>query len=300
MKNIERFFGLLFVAAFVLGLFLPSASHFLQLLVVPCLILILYFSFLSIKTKHALSHFKHPVTIIGFLALYLLIIPVLIYLIVGFHDKTLAAGLMFIAAAPTGVAAPALTKIVKGNNALTLIFTVLTHFLVPFTLVSLFWMFTSFRVELELFEIFKTLIAFVFIPFILSSITKQFAGNLIEKTKKYYKAATIILISIMIYIVVGQQSDLILANPILSLKYLVWVYALFILMQAIGYFLPFWKDKKERIALSVSKTYINSALIIVLAHEFLPPAIILMAVLTEVPFSTLLGPFNFLIYKKTK
>lgn len=88
----------------------------------------------------------------------------------------------------------------------------------------------------------------------------------------------------------------IVAQPIESLLFdVLWLYILFIILFLAGYFMAFWRKKEDKIALAVSKSYMNNALAIGLAFAFFDPRITILMVLSEIPWNTTLGLFKLLL-----
>jgi predicted Na+-dependent transporter len=65
--------------------------------------------------------------------------------------------------------------------------------------------------------------------------------------------------------------------------------AVYIFLCLITFVFSSHRPPEERIALMISRTYMNNALAIVLAQAFFGPAVTLMMVLAEIPWFTTFG-----------
>jgi len=295
MKQIEKYFGFIFLATLALALFLPWGTTLLKPYVVPALMLMMFFSFIKIDIKEVVENIKKPF-LISFLSLfYLFLIPVAVYYTFTLISPTLGIGLALLAAAPPAIACPALTNIVKGNTALSLSATFITHLLAPFSIVIVFYLLTATTLELDFVSILKSLLIIILIPLVISQVIKPYIKDFVKKTQHTYTAITILLIVLIVYAVLRDQKDLILSNPLENLIIVLWLYVLHIATHIIGYILPFWRKRDEKISSSVMATYKNAILVLVIAYKFFSPEIALIIVLSEIPFATLLAPFRYVL-----
>ncbi|NLJ44728.1 MAG: hypothetical protein GX431_13800, partial [Bacteroidales bacterium] len=86
--------------------------------------------------------------------------------------------------------------------------------------------------------------------------------------------------------------DIIMQNPAGLIWQVAVIYLVFIILHFIGYFIC-WRDKKEnRIAVAIGAAYMNNGMAIVLAVSYFSPAILVLMVLSELPWNTLLAPFK--------
>ncbi len=141
------------------------------------------------------------------------------------------------------------------------------------------------------------LIKLIFVPLLISQVIKiVFNKKYLEPIQKYSNSLTIILISFMIAIVIGGQADQILSNPSEVIYYLLILYCAFFLFQIASYFMVYKLHKRDKIAVSNSKTFMNLALGIGLAYIFFDPKIAFILVIAEIPWSTMLVVFS--LYEK--
>ena len=96
----------------------------------------------------------------------------------------------------------------------------------------------------------------------------------------------------MVYTVIGSQNESLIKMSDDILKQLAIVYLIFILLHIVGYLLAYQQNKKNKISITIGAAYINNGLAIVLAAKYFDPYILLLMVLSELPWNTLLAPFR--------
>ena len=286
--------------AVLLAIFAPQLAKHLSIVLETSLIIILTLVFLKIDLKEIIKKIRDIRLMAYIVFLFLIAIPVLIYFIAQFFDENIALGLLLLTAMPAGASAPALTDLVKGNSALSTSITIITSLLAPFTVPLLFTIFTGKDISIEPFSMFKTLAILILLPIIFSEIIKKYFKKTVEKTKASFSAINIIILSLFLYTVIGMQAETITSNLANVLKYLLIVYPVFILLHGLGYLSAYGRNKKDKISFAVSKAYMNNGLGILLAAKFFNPEITLLLVLSEIPWSTLLKPFQKIINLRTK
>lgn len=297
VKSIEEKFWLTLIIALVFGLSIPAFGKSLNFLIIPSLMIVLFLTYLKIDFLEMISHVKRPVFLIYILFMFLLIIPAIVFGIFQFINPELSIGFLLLCSMPAGVASPVFTNIVKGNTSLTVVVSLISHLIAPLTVPLLFFLFTRKILPIDIWSLSKTLFLLSLVPLLSALIVKKTKPKIINATKSYYGFVSISIIGFLIYIAAANQSNEILHNPMNILIDVIWLYALFIFLHTVGYFAAFWRNKKDKIALSVARTYMNNSLALGLALAFFTPKIALLIVLSEIPWSTALGPFNYFLKK---
>ncbi|HSW87808.1 MAG TPA: bile acid:sodium symporter [Candidatus Saccharimonadales bacterium] len=289
----EKNFWLPLGISLLLGLALPSFGKNLSVLIIPVIMLNFFLSCLKIDFLEVVEHIKRPLFIIYILVIYLLIVPVVFYYIFQAINPDIAVGILLLASMPPGVSSIVLTDIFEGNASLSMAISIPAYLISPFTVPLLFLILTQKQIALDVNSLFKTLLFVNFFPLIVSQIVRKTSNKFIEKTKAYYNIVNILCIAVTIYIVTAVQAKNILGNPYIALYGVLWISMLFIGLYFIGYFAGFWRKKEDKIALAVSKVYMNNALAIGLAATFFSPKIALLMVLSEVPWAMTQGIFKY-------
>ncbi len=114
----------------------------------------------------------------------------------------------------------------------------------------------------------------------------------ILKYNHFITTTNILILTVMVFAVIGSQREIILNDFLRILWQVAALYAVFILLHIIGYYIGFKKNMKDKIALTVVSAYRNNGLAIVLAAVYFDPSILILMVLTELPWNTLIIPFR--------
>jgi len=297
VKFIEEKFWLPLIIALILGLLIPTFGKSLNFLIIPFLMIILFLTYFKTDLIEIISHIKKPFFLIYVLIIFLLIIPAAVFIFFQFINPELSIGFLLLCSMPAGVSSPVFTNIVKGNTSLTIVVSFISHLVVPFTVPLLFLLLTQKVLAIDLWNLSKILLLLGFVPLLFAQIVRKTNQKFINSTRSYYGFISIIIISFLVYIAIANQSREILDNPVSTFLDILWLYGLFIFLHIVGYLTAFWRNKEDKIALSVAKTYMNNSLALGLAIAFFPPKIALLVALSEIPWTTTLAPFNYFIKK---
>jgi BASS family bile acid:Na+ symporter len=290
---IEKYFWLFLIAGILLGLWNP-----LQLRMVPAVLpkillgLMLFFVFLKIDSLQILENIRNLKLMIYISFLYMIIIPLFFFLSIKVFNPDLAIGILLLTAMPAGVSTPALTDIVKGNVSLSMSLTIVSQLVSPFTVPLLFWLINLNGHSIDKLLMLKDMAIIVFLPMIIAQVIKKYFPVLINKTQHYFTSLNVLLLFAFVYLAISSQRNYILENPSGMVWKILVLYLVFILLHIIGYLICFRENKENRIAVAVGAAYMNNGMAIVLATSYFKPEILVLMVLSELPWNTLLGPFK--------
>ena len=226
---------------------------------------------------------------------YMIIIPVLFFFTIDIFNHQLAIGILLLTSMPAAVSLPALADIVKGNTALSTSITIVTSLIAPFTIPILFGLLNFENLDINSWEIFKDLTIIIFIPMVLSQVIRKKFTKTIHKKKHLFTSINILLLSIMVYIVMGSIRDVVIVDSIDIIMQVVFLYIIFSLLHVIGYLLGYKQNNQKKITISIGAAYMNNSLAIVLAAKYFDPYILVLMVLSELPWTTMLAPFRKII-----
>lgn len=252
----------------------------------------LFLVFLKIDVTEILHHLKQFKLLFYIVVTFLFLTPIAIYLIVSLFNQELALGLLLLTSMPAGAATPALTDMFKGNAALAMVIVVLTSMIAPFSIPIIFSFLDFQDIKIDQLEMFKTLLLMIIVPMLLSQVFKKYFPQKVDKLKPTFSAINVLIMTFILYTVIGVQRDMIFANFSEIIISLVAVYLVFIALHILGYLLAFKLPYKDKITFVITKTYVNNALAIVIAAKFFTPTITLLMVLSELPWATLLVPLK--------
>jgi BASS family bile acid:Na+ symporter len=289
---VERFFWIFLFAGLVLGLVYPVYTDFLMLWLEPLLMIMLFMVFLKSDLMHILGEIKNYKLMLYLVCVYMIIIPLLFFFTINQFNQKLAVGILLLTAMPAAVAAPALTDILKGNTALAASITIITSMIAPFSIPILFGMLNIEKLSIDPWVIFKDLTIIVFVPMVISQIARKYFQRTVQRKKHLFTPINILILSLMVYIVVGSQRDVILGDSVHVISQLAILYLIFILLHIIGYMLGYKQRIKNKISITIGAAYMNNGLAIVLAAKYFDPYILVLMVLSDLPWNTLLAPFR--------
>lgn len=252
----------------------------------------LFFVFLKIDALDIIEKMRDYKRMIFISVVYMIIIPVMFFLLFSVFDRQLALGILLLASMPAGVSTPALTDLLKGNISLAMSIVIVTQFIAPFTIPFLFWMVDTKGLEINKLLMFRDIAILVFLPLVLAQITKRIFPGVVKRNQHLLTSANVFLLFVFVYVAISLQRNIILDNPASLVWKTVLLYMVFILLHAVGYFISFRDNKENRIAMSVTSAYMNNGLAIVLASTYFGPEILVLMVLSEIPWNTLLAPFK--------
>ena len=289
---IEKYFWVFFIAGLLMGLIIPVYNDNLMSLLKPLLMVMLFLVFLKTDVAQIFTKIRNYKQMTFLSLSFMLVIPLLLFFVINLFDQTLAIGVLLLTAMPAAVASPALTDIVKGNIALSTSIVIITSLIAPFTVPFLFWLIQFEGLSVNPLWLFKDLAIVIIIPVIASQIIKKYAYNIIVKKDHVITSVNVIILSFMVYIAMASQREVILNDFTGILWHTFLLYIVSILLHFIGYFMGFKEDNKGKIAITIASAYKNNGMAIVLAALYFEPAILILMVLSELPWNTLLIPYR--------
>lgn len=291
IQFLDTYFGAFLIAGLVMGLINPAFSSRLMPLLEPSLMVMLFLVFLKTDIAHILQKMKNYRQVIFFALMYMIIIPVLFFLAIHSFSPELATGILLLTAMPAGAASPALTDIVRGNTALSAGIVITTSLIAPVTVPFLFWMLQIEALSVNYWMVFRDLGLLIFLPMAASQLVKRYFPRTIKKNSHLFTSVNVLLLSVMVYTAIGAQRETIFNEPVKIIWQTGFLYLVFILLHVIGYFMGFREDHRGKVATAIGAAYMNNTMAIVLAAVYFPSVLVLM-VLSEIPWNTLLVPFR--------
>jgi predicted Na+-dependent transporter len=289
---IEKHFWLILIAGILIGLWSPVPFKAPQILPKILLGMMLFLAFLKIDALEVLENIRNFRLMIYIAFIYMLVIPLVFFFSARIFDAELAVGILLLTAMPAGVSTPVLTDIVKGNISLSMSLVIVSQFLAPFTVPLLFWLLDINSLTINKLLILKDIAILVFLPMIISQVVKRFLPRIIAKTQHLFTSTNVFLLFAFVYIAISSQRNVILENPAGLIWKIAVLYLVFLLLHIIGYLICIKQNKENRIAVAIGAAYMNNGMAIVLAASYFKPEILVLMVLSELPWNTLLAPFK--------
>jgi bile acid:Na+ symporter, BASS family len=289
---IENYFWVFLITGLLMGLIYPVYNDFLMSMLKPLLMTMLFLVFLKTNLFHILKQVRDYRLMIYLVVSYMIIIPFVFFQASNLFNREFAIAILLLTAMPAAVASPSLTDIVKGNIALSASIAIITSLIAPFTVPLLFSFIKHENLSMDPWQMFSDLAILVFVPLILSLIVKKIAPAVINRAKNKFTAVNILIICILIFTAMGSQRDLILRDTISIIWKVGFLYLVYIMLHITGYLIGFNQDKESKVAITIGAAYKNNGLAIVLAAIHFEPSILVLMVLSEFPWNTLLAPFR--------
>jgi bile acid:Na+ symporter, BASS family len=295
-KLIEKHFWLILIAGILIGLWSPVPFKAPPILPKVLLGMMLFLAFLKIDALEVLENMRNFRLMIYIAFIYMLAIPLVFFFSTRIFDAELAVGILLLTAMPAGVSTPVLTEISKGNISLSMSLVIVSQLLAPFTVPLLFWLVDINSLTINKLLILKDIAILVFLPMIISQIVKRFLPRTIAKTQHLFTSANVFLLSSFVYIAISSQRNVILENPTGLIWKIAVLYLVFILLHIIGYIICPRQTRENRIAVAIGAAYMNNGMAIVLAASYFKPEVLVLMVLSELPWNTLLAPFKKVLF----
>lgn len=300
IKLSEQYFGIFLISGLTLGLIYPADTSFLLSMLKPFLMVMLFLVFLKTDVAQVFKKMKNYRQVTFLTLMYMVAIPVLFFLAINLFNQELAVAILLLTAMPAGAASPALTDIVKGNTALSTSIVIMTSIIAPFTVPLLIWTLTIENLSIDPLLIFKDLATLIFLPMAASQFFKRYFPVMIGKSSHLFTSVNIILLSLTVYAIMGSQRETILNDPLKIFWQCGFLYIVFILLHVIGFLMGYKEDKEGKIATTIGAAYMNNGMAIVLAAIYFSPSILVLLVLSEIPWNTLIAPFKKIVIRISK
>jgi len=297
IRWIEGNFWAFLLFAMLFGVIVPLPTDYLLPLLKPELMLTLLLVFLKIDVISVLDRIR-DYRLMAYLAFsFLILSPLVFFGLFSLWDAELAIGVLLLMSVPAGTSAPVLTDILRGNAALAMSLTIVTSLLAPFTIPLLFHFLVEQDIAVNHVQLFWDSASMIFVPMLASVVLKRTVPRFIKRVSPSFTAINIILLFLIVTSSFGSQRTMLLNNPVGLLENILWMYFLSLLVHAFSFLLALGRPKEDRIAIIVERSYMNNGLAVVLAATSFPPSILILMVLSEIPWSTTLMPLRWFLRK---
>ena len=290
LKNIDRYFPVFLLAGVVFGFAFPNFLQQFEGLVIYMVMFIMVLLYMRVEIIDVLFHVRNPLFVFYISLISLIIIPVLTFFLFGFLDQESNMALVLLAALPAGVTATAFTDIMKGKTSLTLTIVIITNLLATVTIPLLFLVLFKTNLDLDIKQLFFSLLQVMFIPLIIAKILKLiFVRKLSRMLRDYYNVCILFLMACISMVTIAFQAVYIMENFRHLIEILLILFVAFFLFQMVGYFSVFWKKQKgTRLAVSNSTMIMNNTLGVVLSIAFFPQSVTTIMILSFIPWSLMI------------
>jgi len=276
------------------GIIFPGFGYYFQSLPFYSLMVLFFLSYLSIEHKAVWSTLKRDkFTILAFVFIKSLALPVLVYYIFRVVAPAYALAALLLTGVSTGVVAPFISNLVRGNSALVLVVVVITSALVPFTLPFLIQAIAAGHTDISLPAMIRMLVTVIFVPIVAVEAVRHFTPRLLIGAAKIRYPVSLVLFAVINLGVFSRYSELFRTEPAEIIMCTAVAFVLMVICCTAG-ILFFWKRTVEdQLAGAVMVGNMNNVLVIVFASAFFGALEALVAAIYIVPFFVLVLPLRF-------
>lgn len=276
------------------GIIFPGFGYYFQSLPFYSLMALFFLSYLTIEHRAVWSSLKKDkFTILAFVVIKSLALPILIYYIFRIVAPAYALAALLLMGVSTGVVAPFISNLVKGNSALVLVVVVITSALVPFTLPFLVQAIAAGHTDISLPAMIRMLVTVIFVPIVAVEAVRHLAPRLLIEAAKIRYPVSLVLFAVINLGVFSRYSELFRTEPAEIIMCTLIAFILMVICCTAG-ILFFWKRPVEdQLAGAVMVGNMNNVLVIVFASAFFGPLEALIAAIYIVPFFVLVLPLRF-------
>lgn len=266
---ISKYLGVLVLASALLALAFPGPlSHLKTSLINPLLGVIMFGMGLTLNPEDLRIVFSRPKDIIiGCLAQFT-VMPLLAFALARIFalDEALTIGVVLVGCCPGGTASNVITYLAGGDLALSVGMTSVSTLLAPLVTPLLTWLLAGTYVDVDIWQMFMSIIQVIILPIGLGLIVKKFVKLSDNMLKKGLPAFSTIAITLIVGAVVSANAEKLHTCGLL-------VIAVVILHNMLGFLLGFFLGKalhlsrKKCTAISIEVGMQNSGLACSLAQQ---------------------------------
>ncbi|MDQ5986312.1 MAG: hypothetical protein CSYNP_02033 [Syntrophus sp. SKADARSKE-3] len=287
------------LTSMAVGIIFPGFSSHFQDMPIYCLMVLFLLSYLSVELKTVWSTLKGDMwMILSFVILKSLILPVLVYYIFNLLFPSFALAALLLTGASTGVVAPFISNLVRGNSALVLVVAVVTSILVPVTLPALIQVIAARHAEISLFAMTRMLLLVIFLPILMVEGLRRLTPNLIQYMIKVRFPVSLIFFAIINLGVFCRYSVLFRTEPVIIIAASLVAVALSVINCVVGIIFFLKAPVENQLAGAVMMGNMNNVLIIVFSWTFFGSTEALVAAMYIIPFFGLVVPLRYYAQRK--
>ena len=266
-----------------------------------CLMALFFLSYLSMDIASIRKALKdYPARLVLFTVMKLAILPVIVYSAFHFVAPKYALSALLLTGVSTGVTAPLISNMVRGNSALVLVAVVITSALAPFTLPAVIKIAVAKEVATSFLSMLWTLATVIFIPVIIVEIIRYLLPRLVAPILKINFPLSLLLFTLMTLGVFYRYTHFFEKEPYVIIIATLVAFVLAIIYCVVG-ILFFYKESVENhLSGAIMLANINNVLVIVFSSEFFGPVEPLVAAMYVLPFFVIVIPLRYYYYRKLR
>jgi len=289
------------ITSMAAAIIFPDFGSLFQVLPVYCVMANFFLSYLSIELTDVWKALQgHSRQIVSFTVMKLVILPVVLFYIFYCIAPAYALSALLLTGISTGVVAPFISNMVRGNSSLVLVVVVITSALAPFTLPLLIKIVAVRQVEISFFSMLRMLALVIFVPIIAVEALRRLTPRLIAPLMKMQFPVSLLLFAVINLGVFYRYAPFFKKDPHVIILASLVAFGLGTIYCIIGIFF-FWKSSLEnQLAGAVMLGNLNNVLVIVFSSEFFGPIEPMVAAMYMIPFFVIVIPLRYYRNRKIK
>ncbi len=227
--------AIIVIAMALLALFAPNAVGFIKTSYISILLGIVMFGMgLTLKPRDFRIVFSNPKDVIIGTVAQFLIMPLLAFILVkAFRlSPELAVGVILVGTCPGGTSSNVMTYLSKGDVALSVGMTAVSTILAPVMTPLLTYLYAGETVDVNMFDMFISIIEVVILPIVLGFVTNHFFSKFTEKAVDLLPLISTLAIVAIVGAVVSATASKLISSGLLIL-------VIVILHNVLGYLLGY-------------------------------------------------------------
>ena len=287
------------ITSMAAAIIFPDFGSLFQALPVYCVMANFFLSYLSIELTDVWKALQgHSRQILTFTVMKLVILPVVLFYIFYYIAPAYALSALLLTGISTGVVAPFISNMVRGNSSLVLVVVVITSTLAPFTLPLLIKIVAARQVEISFFSMLRMLALVIFVPIIAVEALRRLTPRLLTPLIKMQFPVSLLLFAIINLGVFYRYAPFFKKDPDIIILASLVASGLGAIYCIIGIFF-FWKSSLEnQLAGAVMLGNLNNVLVIVFSSEFFGPIEPMVAAMYMIPFFVIVIPLRYYRHRK--
>ena len=279
------------------GLLLPEQTAIFQPCPVYCMMIILFFSFLSMQLVAMLKTIRSSILgICTYAFLKLFALPVVIYFAFRWLLPDYALAALLLAGISSGAGCPFFAGLFSANLPIVFGMVVLTSVLVPFTLPAMVQLLAGQHLEISFLAMSRMLCIVMFLPLLASEVLRYFAPSIPAKLSRVQYPVCLAAFIAANVGVFSKYAAYLREEPSTLVVGLFVAIALGVISAAAGLLVCFWKPLEDSLAVIICFGIVNNVLMVVFSAEFFSHLEPIVGALYMVPFFGIVFPLR--IYQR--
>jgi len=289
------------ISSMTIAIIYPDFGSLFQDLPVYCVMANFFLSYLSIELTSVWKAFKgHSGQIMAFTIMKLAVLPVILYLVFNYFAPAYALSALLLTGVSTGVVAPLISNMVKGNSSLVLVVVVITSVLAPFTLPALIEIVAVKQVEISFLGMVRMLALVIFVPITAVEILRRITPRLLTALMKKQFPVSLILFAVVNLGVFYRYAPFFKKEPGMIIMATFVAFGLAAIYFIVGIMFFRKSSLENQLAGAVMLGNLNNVLVIVFSSEFFGPVEPMVAAMYMIPFFALVIPLRYYHHRRNK